>query len=381
MAEESNRCWRPISVRPLPTSWADITRLSSRIQVHRYYFAGSQRIAMRQGTALYYLLSDHLGSTSIVTDASGNLISQTKYKAWGEVRYSSGTTPTQHTFTGQMDYTGDFGLMFFNARWLDVSLGRFAQADTLVGFDRYQYANNNPLRFTDPSGHISCSQVSNEDCEDLSPEEVVKANIKSKFGIEMSEESDDHNLHPKKWNIDNLRIIWGALNQINNVALNGKLKELAGGATFKWGEYANSDCSGGSYCGRTYGTTIEFFNVGQANINLQNIFHEFAHVLDNSSKTYNAFSHAEGINNPDFLDDGGYLDPAALIDPYNDMIQDNLSVYAGDMVKAQNEHWGDMFANYVAGNIDLSDPNGPGKAMNDFVEGALCPYTVVSPCP
>jgi len=37
-------------------------------------------------------------------------------------------------------------------------LGRFAQADSIVpggvqGYDRYAYVNNNPLRYTDPSGH------------------------------------------------------------------------------------------------------------------------------------------------------------------------------------------------------------------------------------
>ncbi|NOH04310.1 MAG: hypothetical protein HND47_21220 [Chloroflexi bacterium] len=35
--------------------------------ITKYYFAGSQRIAMRKDGVLYYLLSDHLGSTSIVT--------------------------------------------------------------------------------------------------------------------------------------------------------------------------------------------------------------------------------------------------------------------------------------------------------------------------
>jgi hypothetical protein len=49
--------------------------------------------------------------------------------------------------------------MFYNARWYDVSLGRFAQADSIVppgvqGLDRYSYTNNNPIRYTDPSGHI-----------------------------------------------------------------------------------------------------------------------------------------------------------------------------------------------------------------------------------
>ena len=48
--------------------------------------------------------------------------------------------------------------MFYNARWYDPALGRFAQADSIVppgvqGLDRYAYVNNNPMRYTDPSGH------------------------------------------------------------------------------------------------------------------------------------------------------------------------------------------------------------------------------------
>jgi hypothetical protein len=58
------------------------------------------------------MLSDHLGSTSIVTDASGAIVSETRYKAWGEVRYTSGVTPTNYMYTGQYSYTQDFGLMF-----------------------------------------------------------------------------------------------------------------------------------------------------------------------------------------------------------------------------------------------------------------------------
>lgn len=72
--------------------------------------------------------------------------------------------------------TEGFGLMFYNARWLrsvpvtkcrgyDPSLGRFAQADTIVpqsqgvqAWDRYAFVNNNPVRYTDPSGHCAiCS--------------------------------------------------------------------------------------------------------------------------------------------------------------------------------------------------------------------------------
>jgi RHS repeat-associated protein len=73
----------------------------------------------------------------------------------------------EYTFTGQASYMDDpiasettegFGLMFFNARWLDPAIGRFAQADSIVpsgvqGYDHYAYVNNNPLRYTDPDGH------------------------------------------------------------------------------------------------------------------------------------------------------------------------------------------------------------------------------------
>jgi RHS repeat-associated protein len=129
-------------------------------QVNKYYFAGTQRIAMRKDTTLYYLLSDHLGSTSIVTDAAGTVVSQTRYKAWGEVRHQSGVTPTEYGFTGQYSHTADFGLMFYNARWYDVSLGRFAQADSIIppgvqGLDRYAYVNNSPMNYVDPSGHVT----------------------------------------------------------------------------------------------------------------------------------------------------------------------------------------------------------------------------------
>jgi len=132
-----------------------------------------------------YLLSDHLGSTSLTTNASGGLISEMKYKAWGEVRSSTGTTPTDYTYTGQYSHTADFGLMFYNARWYDPSLGRFAQADSIVpggvqGLDRYAYVNNNPLRYTDPTGHM-CSDPENTKngfCEG-------SANVKTKIGNTM----------------------------------------------------------------------------------------------------------------------------------------------------------------------------------------------------
>ena len=50
-------------------------------QVTKYYFAGTTRIAMRkytipQNMSVEYFLGDHLGSTSITTDANGAKVSE-----------------------------------------------------------------------------------------------------------------------------------------------------------------------------------------------------------------------------------------------------------------------------------------------------------------
>jgi RHS repeat-associated protein len=128
--------------------------------VTKYYYAGASRVAMRQNGTLYFLLSDHLGSTSLTTDEDGDKLAGLRYDAWGAVRYVDGTTPAKYTYTGQFSYMADFGLMFFNARFYDPALGRFSQADTIIpnpnnplDWDRYQFVRSNPIKYTDPTGH------------------------------------------------------------------------------------------------------------------------------------------------------------------------------------------------------------------------------------
>jgi hypothetical protein len=50
--------------------------------------------------------------------------------------------------------------MYYKARWYDPLLGRFNQADSIVpnpwdaaSFDRYAYVKNNPVNYSDPTGH------------------------------------------------------------------------------------------------------------------------------------------------------------------------------------------------------------------------------------
>jgi RHS repeat-associated protein len=150
--------------------------------ITKYYFAGGSRIAMRkytipQSMTVEYLFGDHLASTGLTADTAGAKVSEMKYKPWGEIRYSwtagISTTPAyklpSYSFTGQFSYMDDpstsgviegFGLMFYNARWYDPYINHFTQPDTIVpnpynsqDWDRYAFVRNNPVRYTDPSGH------------------------------------------------------------------------------------------------------------------------------------------------------------------------------------------------------------------------------------
>ena len=139
----------------------------------KYYYHGATRLAMQRsgyasGNGVFFLLGDHLGSTSLTTDSAGGNPTELRYKPWGEIRFSSGTTQTTFRYTGQRQEAalgGADGLYYYGARWYDSALGRFTSADTIVpspgnpmAWDRYAYVRNNPVNRIDPSGHKDCEE-------------------------------------------------------------------------------------------------------------------------------------------------------------------------------------------------------------------------------
>jgi RHS repeat-associated protein len=86
-------------------------------------------VAMRTGSTLYLLLTDHLGSIAITASSSGAKSAELRYKTWGEQRYAEGAAPTEFHYTGQREA---LGLHDYGARWYNSALGRFIQADTFV---------------------------------------------------------------------------------------------------------------------------------------------------------------------------------------------------------------------------------------------------------
>ena len=113
------------------------------------------------GTTLSYLFGDHLGSTSITGGHERECLSgELRYLPFGETRYENGQTPTSFRYTGQRE-DSTINLYWYNSRWYDASLGRWAQPDTLIpspgnpmAWDRYAYSLNSPVQYTDPTGHF-----------------------------------------------------------------------------------------------------------------------------------------------------------------------------------------------------------------------------------
>jgi RHS repeat-associated protein len=126
------------------------------------------------------LLTDVLGSTHRLTDTNGVIRSGSGnqfFTAFGQrgdaatgspladsSRFNFDDLRTREGFTGhqQMDATG---LIHMGARLYDPVLARFIQADSIVpdggdlqSLNRYTYVSNNPLAYTDPTGHWGAQQ-------------------------------------------------------------------------------------------------------------------------------------------------------------------------------------------------------------------------------
>jgi len=128
-------------------------------------FADGQRIAtIGANGAIYYYHRDHIGSSSVITDSVGQKVQTLSYYPFGATRSNTSTaTPAvdvPYKFTGK-EFDTSTGIYYYEARYYDPALARFLSADSVVPYpddpqsrNRYSYVRNNPLLYTDPSGHV-----------------------------------------------------------------------------------------------------------------------------------------------------------------------------------------------------------------------------------
>jgi RHS repeat-associated protein len=136
-----------------------------------HVFAEKQRVAsvLPDGRTQSYH-TNHLGSSSFITDQNGDKKEKIEYFPFGTYRafgningtydYDINFPDVFYTYTGQED-DDDLGFYNFKARLYDPVLGRFISPDSTVqdsgdpqSLNRYSYGRNNPINYIDPNGRF-----------------------------------------------------------------------------------------------------------------------------------------------------------------------------------------------------------------------------------
>ncbi|WP_238654562.1 RHS repeat domain-containing protein [Paenibacillus piscarius] len=106
----------------------------------------------------YYLYNGH-GDVIQIVDTSGTIVNSYSYDEWGNISNQIERISNPFKYTGEV-YDEETGYYYLRARYYDPSVGRFLNEDTHEGqidnplsLNLYTYVHNNPLFYTDPTGH------------------------------------------------------------------------------------------------------------------------------------------------------------------------------------------------------------------------------------
>lgn len=151
------------------------TEVRTRIRISgangvKALWVGSERQGAMTEELLYYH-TDHLGSVDAISDASGSVRERQSFSPFGSRREQDWKSPGESSaweeavdsrgFTGHPQFD-HMQLVYMGARMYSPKLGRFISPDTIIqapensqSLNRYSYVFNNPLSYTDPTGHVA----------------------------------------------------------------------------------------------------------------------------------------------------------------------------------------------------------------------------------
>ena len=147
---------------------------------------------------LYYFHTDHLGSTSFLSDANGTPYQFLLYLPYGELMVEQKAVAqgyeTPYRFNGK-ELDGETGLYNYGARYYDPGLSLWMSVDPLAvempKWSPYNFTFNIPLRYVDPLGLAPDDRIINS---------IDENGNKTKFGRIVTDAFDqeiniDQNVH------------------------------------------------------------------------------------------------------------------------------------------------------------------------------------------
>jgi RHS repeat-associated protein len=114
-----------------------------------------QPLAVERGGQRFFYHANHQGSVRQLTDATGAVVNQYDYDAYGFATTDVETVPQPFGYTGR-ERDRETGLLHYRARAYDPRIGKFLQNDP-IGFEAgdlnlTNYVFNRPTMLTDPMG-------------------------------------------------------------------------------------------------------------------------------------------------------------------------------------------------------------------------------------
>jgi len=135
----------------------------------------SEQVAASSGAVgaisdVHYYVGDHLGTAQMEFASGGYPVWKGDFDPWGQERDTQ-LTSNNYKFTGK-ERDAESGLDYFSARYYASNMGRFMSPDPAgvraiklanpQTWNWYAYVQNNPLRYTDPTGMYTCADDHNK---------------------------------------------------------------------------------------------------------------------------------------------------------------------------------------------------------------------------
>jgi len=124
------------------------------IYPNSYITNGGELVTRADGTK-EFSVTDHLGSVRAVVNDQDTTVLSYEYKPFGDTLSTTAGETARIGFIGQ-EQDIEHGYFNMGARYYDPEIGRFLSVDPLfeiyTEYTPYNYCNNSPMMFRDPSG-------------------------------------------------------------------------------------------------------------------------------------------------------------------------------------------------------------------------------------